>query len=292
MEMNIQGSCKTGPERLPLSFLFVVPEKPLKFSIEWFEVEEIPLPFSRFRHGSEKYFVYRLEKKGIDIWQALKEMEKQTGLDSWKVGYSGIKDKQNRTIQYITLPARIDDFSTSSISVSFEGYSARKFKPGMLEGNRFRIKISGNHDLSAFSQAKMLNYYGLQRFGMNLDNHLKALKMGKPDFRNRKSRLILQSLQSWIFNESLNRIAESKIPAELPLFSKDMGRHGKLVEEIASSIGVEPWEERRIMRKTLIQLKSFSWKPEGNSTIVEFSLPKSSYATVVLQEMAKSCIRK
>ncbi len=287
------GEWKSGG-KLPVRYCFVTPGEPVPVVIEKFMVEEIPYPFSRFRHERERYVVYRLEKRGLDHWTAMETIEKLTGIDRWKIGYAGIKDKRDVTVQYITLPERVDDIETEKLSMRFAGYSRVKFKPGMLEGNRFEIWLRGvGKERTSGRIGRVPNYFGLQRFGKSLDNHVRALEMlhGRIGIRDRVKRFMLHSLQSWIFNEALCRYIESgNVPERLELFSREC--RDAVTLRIAESLGIEAWEGRRIERAAFVIPQGLEETKAGRYTILKFSLPKSSYATAVLQEIAKRGIMK
>ena len=82
-------------------------------------------------------------------------------------------------------------------------------------------------------------------------------------------------------------IESGRVPDRIELFTQ---KSKGIAREIGEELGIEPWEERAVERDAWIE-------PEiggliGDQTILEFELPKGSYATVLLQEIAKKGIRK
>ena len=120
-----------------------------------------------------KIRVYKLIKEGIDTLRLLYLLEKRYRLK--KIGYSGLKDANGLTVQYISveymnkLDRAVKTLKKYNITLVFRGYSLRHFSPGYLIDNLFVISIHGNHLETLkknFNSNLLPNYYGPQRFGI------------------------------------------------------------------------------------------------------------------------------
>jgi tRNA pseudouridine13 synthase len=94
-----------------------------------------------------------------------------------------------------------------------------KLKSGHLDGNRFRIKLSGLKDAGAarvvlerLGQQGLPNYFGAQRFGASGTNAARGkailLKGGKARRHDFERKLLLSAYQSELFNRVLARRLE------------------------------------------------------------------------------------
>jgi len=137
-------------------------ERPEDFKVE--EVLSRPL----LREGEHR--VYRLEKAGIETEEALKEISKLSRVSLKKISYGGRKDKNARTVQFISVPRnlKLKEIERKNLSLKEWGFSDKPVKE-YVEGNRFEIFVRGVGEVPK-DRAEILreigipNYYGEQRF--------------------------------------------------------------------------------------------------------------------------------
>ena len=125
------------------------------------------------------YSVFLLYKSGMKTTDAVEQISKLIGRPVSDISYSGLKDEDAVTGQFIS----ISDVEFQELSFSFEngsffnmkhvGNSPESCKIGRLFGNAFSIRIR-KLDLSIAQKIvanekrmiNIINYYGVQRFGM------------------------------------------------------------------------------------------------------------------------------
>ena len=186
-----------------------------------FVVEEVPLyEFS----GEGEHLVFKLRKKDTTTWDALKILSEHCGIKQREFGYTGLKDKDGFTTQYISIhkkyEQKIDSFSHSKIKIVEKTYHNNKIKIGHLKGNRFFIRLKKVTPTDAtiikevcrnIDRLGMPNYFGYQRFGRDGDNFEmgKAILEGKIKERNKKKRnFFISAYQSHLFNLWLSKRVE------------------------------------------------------------------------------------
>ncbi|KAF4683116.1 hypothetical protein FOZ62_029051, partial [Perkinsus olseni] len=130
-----------------------------------------------------------LKKTGWDTNALQRAIEQKLKLPNNSLHYGGTKDRFGVTYQYMTLPATHDE---QQIREAFDDISAgpmkkcevdhfvvntgpSKLRQGLSLGNCFRVQIRGAkrgvvEALSSVESGDFINYYGLQRFGIN-PNH-------------------------------------------------------------------------------------------------------------------------
>lgn len=126
-----------------------------------------------------EYSVYFLHKSGLRTSDTVKLISEKTGISVSEISYSGLKDEDAIASQYIAVyNGRFHELSYSDefgnfFELSYIGTSPRKMEIGDLYGNAFDIRIRNLDSINAqkvFNGAKRLinviNYYGIQRFGM------------------------------------------------------------------------------------------------------------------------------
>lgn len=139
-----------------------------------FCVEEI-IDLRRKEEGA--YSIYRLSKKNLDTFAALRIVSKRTGIPLKLIGYAGLKDRYTSSIQYISIQGKAGkalDFSEKSISLSFVCRSDTPIRLGSHKGNRFRIVLRKmekttllkfKSNLETLGTLPAPNYFDSQRFG-------------------------------------------------------------------------------------------------------------------------------
>ncbi len=198
----------------------------LKSTADDFRVVE-NLGFSPSGEG-EHLFVL-VEKTGLTTFELVELLAKDFGIKQRDIGYSGLKDKQAVTRQWLSLhlPGQMYRFELPAVadySILEHGWHQRKLKRGSHRSNSFEVIL---RDLGAFTEITqgqieaiksegMANYFGQQRFGGQADNLSRALQIFANPRKTRKlSRnkrgLYISTLRSHLFNQILSTRIEAEI---------------------------------------------------------------------------------
>jgi tRNA pseudouridine13 synthase len=187
-----------------------------KQTIERFFVEEIPLySFT----GNGNFLILKIKKTDMSTWKLITVLAKATGLQERDIGYAGLKDKSATTIQYISLPKKVEkelnrNLTTERVEILERTYNKAPIKIGHLKGNRFSVILHkiGEKDAKFFNTtAKKMqvdgipNYYGYQRFGEDSLSYLqgKEIAHSGKKLRGSKEKLLVSAYQSHLFNKWL-----------------------------------------------------------------------------------------
>jgi tRNA pseudouridine13 synthase len=288
-----------------------------------FIVTELPLvEFSN--KGSN--IILKIQKVFMTTWELLSYISSKLDIDEHKIGYAGLKDKNATTIQYISIPLtrlnikKILDSKQVLVLDMFRSKS--KLSIGQLKGNNFKITL---HDvkeenltniyqiLSKIQKHGVPNYFGYQRFGEDYDFHrAKAVVYGEEIVRNKKvEHLLISAYQSYFFNAWLSKrveLSKEKSLTKLEILDGDIFLHkdkkvisgllpGRKVKRSSSDAGIieSQFDDQFVYakgyrREAWVKVNNIKNKfiKENNSLILEFDLPKSSYATVVIENIANA----
>lgn len=170
----------------------------------------------------------------------------------------------------------------------------------------------------------MPNYFGVQRFGIYGNNHVIGLLLLRRDFKKaldlinkqskglfksinavekRKLKFYLHSYQSFLFNRLLGKyISRNSMPffGDFPIAGFDTRLKGfagketkKLLEK--DKISLEDFSIRELglkvigsSRHTFVKVEKIGATIDGKTLKLDFELPKGSYATVLIVEVAKN----
>lgn len=142
--------------------MYILKQKP-----EDFIVKEIP-SFSLDADG--KYVILKLIKKDYNTLSALNIISKHFRCSQKDIGFSGNKDRQAITEQYLSLPQfmydpkKLETFHHDHITLEYIGTSKQPLRLGFLKGNQFEIRLC-DCEKSPSLQTFFVNYFGEQRFG-------------------------------------------------------------------------------------------------------------------------------
>lgn len=131
---------------------------------------------------SKKFLCFSMQKKNMEIIQAINYIARTLKRSAKSLGYAGNKDKRGITTQlvsiYNTLPEEIINltkkpFWDRRIFIENYFYAENSIKLGQLKGNQFCVClrfIKGSIDtikrrIESIKFNGFLNYYGMQRFG-------------------------------------------------------------------------------------------------------------------------------
>ena len=186
-----------------------------------FVVKEVPLyEFS----GEGEHVVFNMRKKNLTTWEALESLSSHTGIKVREFGYAGLKDKEALTYQSISVhkkyEEKLENFSHNQIKLLEKTYHKNKIKRGHLKGNEFFIRLKKVGKVEAIKIENALkiiqdkgipNYFGYQRFGKDMDNHLQGklilenkLKIQNTHLKN----FLINAYQSYLFNQLLSKRVE------------------------------------------------------------------------------------
>lgn len=149
-----------------------------------FQVHEVA-NFSYEPNNIGPYYYYLLSKSGFTTFEAIEMLENYYGLPPSSICYSGLKDEDAVTTQYISISNYISGENVSKFNTAFQalgdkyinlqflGSGQESLKIAKLLGNCFRLKVRNltSDFVNKFKTHKehisyFLNYYGNQRFGL------------------------------------------------------------------------------------------------------------------------------
>ncbi len=192
-----------------------------------------------------RYVHFTLQKRGLSTLDVAMILASELGIPHHLVMYAGIKDKRAVTVQRMCVPARcaaqLVQLRLPNIMVSDPCYSRTPLRSGDLWGNHFRIRVRGIEVpcsealqcVEALRDVPLLNYYGVQRFGVTRPyTHLvgKALVLRDYEAAVRAMLTTTNSFEPPGLTDVRLRLSERLAPTEsmLAVFPKDM-RHERTV---------------------------------------------------------------
>lgn len=199
----------------------VIKQNPEDFKVH----EQLGFEFS----GAGEHLFIEVEKTELTTFQVIEIIAKHCAVAAKQIGYSGLKDKQAVTRQWLSiqLPGckQMPDIPDGEqYRILDRQWHDKKLRVGVHKFNDFEIiirDIEGNVEqlISTVEQIKksgFANYFGQQRFGVNQDNVSQALRVlanrhkSKRLSRQKKS-LYLSALRSELFNQILTRRIKENI---------------------------------------------------------------------------------
>ncbi len=236
-----------------LNFPYGVPQARgiLKQSPEDFIVHE-QLGFEL--SGQGEHLFIEVEKNQLTTFQLIDIIAAHCSVPARLVGYSGLKDKQAITRQWLSI--QLPGFKQPPVIPDGDNYRIlntqwhdKKLRVGVHRYNDFEVtlrEVGADQEALASTIEKVkrsgfANYFGEQRFGVKQDNVEQALKIlsnrhkAKRLSRNRKS-LYLSALRSEIFNHILShRIAQNvwsqPVPGDLFMLSGSQSMFSEILND-------------------------------------------------------------
>jgi tRNA pseudouridine13 synthase len=142
-----------------------------------------------------KYVNFTVQKMGLSTMAVSSIIASSLNLPRNLVSYAGLKDKRAVTVQRMSVPtraaSRLGSLELSNIEIRDIEYSKSLVQIGDLRGNRFTIllrdlDVSLDRALEVAREVQstpLLNYFGVQRFGIARPNtHLAGKFLIKCDF--------------------------------------------------------------------------------------------------------------
>lgn len=190
---------------------------------EHFRVDEVPL---YELSGEGQHLFVRVEKRGFTTQQLLREVAKAANVRDRDIGFAGMKDKHAVTSQWISLLAQnVPDPASwvlpNGLQVLETTHHGNKLRTGHVRSNRFCIRLvdvdegaaeKAQDICSAINQHGLLNYFGAQRFGSQLDNLAKAIHWLREGDPRRTPRFLVKLYPSVIQAEIFNRYLSKRAP--------------------------------------------------------------------------------
>ena len=143
-----------------------------------------------FEDKGGDYTHFTLEKRDWNTMRAVSEISKRVGVSRKRFKFAGTKDRKALTVQRVSAwkvskenleKVRLKDIELRDFSKSDEPVNL-----GCLQGNYFMINIDGVEEglkrtksIVKELDGKVPNFFGLQRFGNRLNNHIVGRKLLK-----------------------------------------------------------------------------------------------------------------
>jgi tRNA pseudouridine13 synthase len=305
--------------------IFLQTHEPLNFTFkqtkEDFFVEEIKN--GAFK-GKGNFLILKIKKQSLSTWELLSIISEVLDIEEHQIGYAGLKDKNATTIQYISIPrSKSKDYkllNSKNIKVLETFVDDKKLKIGNLLGNKFKIRLKDieasslpiiYQTISQIQKHGLPNYFGFQRFGRESNfEKSKRISNGEEVLKDKKLEKFMKlAYQSYFFNAWLaKRVELSKdlnsnkltsldgdvfnlhdrdiITGLLP--GRDILRAKKDALELEKQYDDMFIHEKGYRRDAWIKPDNITnkYEKETNSMLLEFTLPKSSYATVFIENIA------
>ena len=286
-------------------------------SPEDFQVDEIlDIPISGI---GEHLWLLIVKREQNTTWVA-GLLAKLAGIRRQDVGFCGLKDRYAVTRQWFSLylPGREIDLASlahDDFKIIEGKRHQTKLRRGMHSGNQFCIqlrefKVSTPHlseRINVISEKGVPNYFGEQRFGRNGNNLVEVQNLVDIDKLkgNRKGTgLYLSAARSWLFNLTLAECINKQLITNFEFHQEIGALWGR--GRSCSSLQIAELEERVLndwrdwcyalehsglgqqSRSLTVRPNNLTFKEiDKGNWLLEFSLPKGSYATVMLREIAQ-----
>lgn len=167
--------------------------------------------------GEGEHLLLQIEKKNLTTAELVTRLSSDYGLHPRRIGFSGLKDKNALTTQWLSLhlPGRVAPEMrqhSEAYRVLRASRHRAKLRRGTHRTNLFRVRIRGVTDLPDITLRQladladhgMANYFGPQRFGRRGDNVEQALaSLNRIRLKRQQKSLLLSALRSHLFNRVL-----------------------------------------------------------------------------------------
>lgn len=273
-----------------------------------------------FTGAGEHLFLY-VQKSGLTTHQLVNLLAEETGVPARQIGYSGLKDKNAITQQWLSiqLPGckQIPTITqTEQFQILQSHWHDKKLRVGVHKSNRFEIiirNIKGSVDnissvVRQIEASGFANYFGQQRFGAQLDNVEQAIKVLNNRHKCKrlsrtKKGLYLSALRSELFNQILRQRVKQGIwqqPVDGDAFMLS-GSQSVFVEpisdeirqrykefDIQSGISLFGTGESRLSKQAFdIENEIFTANPEICGTLISQKMKRSFRANRMITRNLK-----
>lgn len=201
-----------------------------------------------------RFVTFAVQKMGISTMDISTLLASSLKLPRNLVTYAGLKDKRAVTVQQMSIPShaldRLLELKLSRINIRDFSYARHPIQIGDLWGNRFTILLRGfeaDSDTAlraaeAVRETPLLNYFGIQRFGLNRSNtHLAGKYLIKRDFENAIRTILCteSTFESDELRQVRSKLAEDLTPTEkmIESFPKDLSYERRIMHELIKNPG-------------------------------------------------------
>ena len=289
-----------------------VKEYQIKAKNEDFRVTEI----SDLDLSGGKYSIFLLYKSGLRTVEAIDKISLKTGIPVSEICYSGLKDEDAVTYQYISIKnagfdkLNFSDDNGNYFFLEYIGNSPKRMEIGELYGNAFCIRIrkldSDTVKRITDGEKKLINiinYYGVQRFGkpgLPKVTHLIGKAFFDGDF-DKMAHLLLESgnITSDKYNIYINdhqKMIERTIAGISYIYSKysyanlnDLSNISILRHRLKTLLIKEEYTSFRQPFLPLIYRCSDIMPDDMNDgklmVDIKFTLPSGAYATIAVDQI-------
>jgi len=202
-------------------------------NIDSFFVEET---LSYEPSGEGDYIYVQIRKKGTSTRGAKLRLSECTGVPMEEIRHAGLKDGAATATQWLSWKEafqRSPHREMPGVEILRESRHSNNLVIGHVRGNRFRLHVQKQATDTFPSQEVCAdafpNFYGPQRFGSAVyDRDLIIKGIGRPC----RKKHVLNSMQSWLFNDYLSqRLAESgRVPLPGDMWTASNGKTWFLAE--------------------------------------------------------------
>ncbi len=186
-----------------------------------------------------KFIGFDAQKMGLSTIDIATIIAAELGLPQHLVTYAGLKDKRAITAQQMSVPfrsaERLVNAELSRIQISNLRSARQPVQIGDLWGNRFAIRLSNidvdcntaMESVQALTKKPLLNYFGVQRFGVTRPfTHLVGKALVKDDFEEavRFMLTVTSEYESEEITEARLKLSDDITPDEniLKAFPQDL----------------------------------------------------------------------
>ena len=216
--------------------------------------QERPIRESAIAGERDRYVIFAVQKMGISTMDVSNILASSLKLPRNLVSYAGLKDKRAITVQQMSASSQaageLTKLELSQIDLRDFRYARHPLQIGDLWGNRFTIILrdlevdSGTaiQTVKAVQGTPLLNYFGVQRFGLPRPNtHLAGKSLIKHDFE--KTVRIMLCTESVFESEELKQVrlklTEDLAPTEdmIHAFPRDLNYERTVLTELIKHPG-------------------------------------------------------
>jgi len=213
-----------------------------------------PLGEPTLQGKKTKFVNFTVQKMGISTMDVSNIIASSLRLPRNLVGYAGLKDKRAVTVQRMSAPTRaasgLGSLELSNIEIRDIEYSRQLIQIGDLLGNRFTIllrdlDVSLDKALEVAEEVQsspLLNYFGIQRFGIARPNtHIAGKHLIMRDFEGmiRSILCIPGEYENQEILDARAELADSLTPTEkiIDVFPKDLNYERTVMYELMKQPG-------------------------------------------------------
>jgi tRNA pseudouridine13 synthase len=201
-----------------------------------------------------KFVNFTVQKMGLSTMDVSNIIASSLKLPRNLIGYAGLKDKRAVTVQRMSAPTRaasgLGTLDLSNIEIRDIEYSKKLIQIGELLGNRFTIllrdlDVSLDRAMEVAEEVQstpLLNYFGIQRFGIARPNtHIAGKYLIKRDFEGMIRSILCMpgEYESQDILDARAELAESLTPTEkiIEVFPKDLNYERTVMYELMKQPG-------------------------------------------------------